>query len=50
MKNGPNMLTQSEAPEPEKIELHKQRRDQSSLSATRGGRFLTGRIRASVTP
>ena len=44
------MITQSEAPAPEEIEVQKYRRELSSLSAATVEIGLTGRTRASLTP
>ena len=44
------MIYQSEAPAPEEIEVHKNRRDISSLSALTGETGLIGGTRVNVTP
>ena len=43
------MITQSEAPAPEEIEVQKNQIDLSALSAATGETGLTGGTRASVT-
>ena len=50
MKKRPNMISQSEAPEPEEIEVHKHRIDKSYLSAATEEKSLTGGTRVSLTP
>ena len=50
MKKGPNMITQSETPVPEEIEVHKYRRYMSDFSAATRETGLTVGKRASVTP
>ena len=44
------MISQSEAPAPEEIEVHKHVRDTSYLSAATGETCLPGGTRVSVTP
>ena len=44
------MITQSEAPAPEEIEVHKHRRDISALSEATVYTGLTGGTKANVTP
>ena len=44
------MISQSEAPSPEEIEMHKHRSYLSFLWAEMGETGLTGETRASVTP
>ena len=43
------MITQSEAPAPEEIEVHNHQRDLSDLLAATGETGLTGGTRGSVT-
>ena len=43
------MITQSEAPKPEEIEVHKHQSDLSCLSAATGETGLRGGTKASVT-
>ena len=53
-KQNPNMISKSEAPAPEEIELRKHQRNTSSytysLSSATGETGLTGVTRVSVTP
>ena len=44
------MISQSEAPAPEEIVVHKNRRYTSSLSAATGETYLTGGTRVSTAP
>ena len=44
------MIYQSESPAPEEIEVHKHRKNLSSLSAATGETGLTGGTKSSVTP
>ena len=54
MKKIPNMISQSEAPAPEEIEVRKHRRDTAfytySLSLTAGETGSKGGTRVSITP